>query len=492
MSFWQKVAILLVCTYSLLSANISGYPIYIRDEVKNVQTAREMSSSGEWIIPTFNAQLRTAKPPFHYYFISLGIFIFGDGLFGSRIFSVLFGTATIFVIWLFTRKFRNERTANYTALVLLSSLGVVSQFHLATPDPFLIFFLTGAFCSYYCLYTSDKSSYLYCFYTAIAFGFLSKGPIGLVLPTASILVFHLFKKTPTRKWIKQLNPLLGIVIFLSIAAPWFILVHLKTNGEWTYQFFVVENVHRFLSPTENHGGSFFLTIGYAALMLLPFCFFIPKVLISLNRKNNDLLLFCIVISIVIIGFFSISQTKLPNYIVPAVPFLGILLGDFFSREERPSGLLSYSLYLVPLGLVVFLFFVGNNFLAENPELAGIVDLPVMTIGPLILCLVALFFLLKKKIKGYFILCGASFILLNQLFFYAMVPKLLDKNPVAQTGHIFKPNYTVLAYKHLNPAFVYELNQEIPIYHSSKELENVDTNTLILTRPEHLPELSSIS
>ncbi|MEM9897630.1 MAG: hypothetical protein AAF789_14815, partial [Bacteroidota bacterium] len=84
------------------------------------------------------------------------------------------------------------------------------------------------------------------------------------------------------------------------------------------------------------------------------------------------------------------------------------------------------------------------------------------------------------------------ILLNQLFFYAMVPKLLDKNPVAQTGHLFKPNHTVLAYKHLNPAFVYELNQEIPIYYSSKELENVDTNTLILTRPEHLPELSSIS
>ncbi|MDA1148468.1 MAG: hypothetical protein O2937_00480, partial [Bacteroidetes bacterium] len=78
--------------YSLFALLVFGqfsgsYPITILDEAKNSEAAREMLQNGEWFFPKFNGEIRTDKPPLHYFFIALGYLLFGVGPFGARLFS---------------------------------------------------------------------------------------------------------------------------------------------------------------------------------------------------------------------------------------------------------------------------------------------------------------------------------------------------------------------------------------------------------------------
>ncbi|MCF8308686.1 MAG: glycosyltransferase family 39 protein, partial [Bacteroidales bacterium] len=114
--------LLIIIAYFLLSANDGGSNIYILDEAKNSECAREMMERGDWVVPTFNYELRTDKPPLHYYFMMMGYSIFGSNEFGARFFSSVFGVLTILITFFYIRKFVGYRQALLSSVILLSSL----------------------------------------------------------------------------------------------------------------------------------------------------------------------------------------------------------------------------------------------------------------------------------------------------------------------------------------------------------------------------------
>ena len=153
--------IILVLSVLLYFAGLGSTPIYILDEAKNAQCAREMFEKGNWIIPTFNGLLRTDKPPLHYWFMSLGYAIFGINEFGARFFSALAGVGTVLSLFLFTRKYLGVQVAFIACIVFLSSLNLSLEMHYAVPDPYLIFLLsTSLFCVFHFL-QSYKAYFLY-------------------------------------------------------------------------------------------------------------------------------------------------------------------------------------------------------------------------------------------------------------------------------------------------------------------------------------------
>ena len=140
--WWIFLVSFIICFFAIYS-----FPIYILDEAKNSEAAREMLVGGNWIVPMFNGDLRTDKPPLHYFFMILGYKIFGTNALGARFFSALFGGLTLLCTYAFTKKFTNAYKAFLTWFVLASSLFFVQVFHQAVPDPYLIFFVSVAlFC----------------------------------------------------------------------------------------------------------------------------------------------------------------------------------------------------------------------------------------------------------------------------------------------------------------------------------------------------------
>jgi 4-amino-4-deoxy-L-arabinose transferase-like glycosyltransferase len=321
----------------LLMQNLDKPMIYILDEAKNAECAREMLVSGDYIMPYFNGQLRTDKPPLHYFFMAAAYKMFGVSAFSARFFSVVFGALTILISFLFCRKYLGEKAGWLTSMVLLSSLHFNFQMRMSVPDPYLIFFMTAGFMCFYTFLVEKRKFWILLMYGCFGLGLLTKGPIAVALPGLIMLVFLIWTKRFNWAMIRSFQIPAGIIIILLISLPWYWLNYKASNGLWTEGFFFKHNLQRFSDTMEGHGGFFLLPLIMVIAGLLPLGIFcIQAMFLAWKQRANEVLLFCLCIVLGIIMFFSFSQTKLPNYTAPAYPFIAILLGFFLSELEGQS------------------------------------------------------------------------------------------------------------------------------------------------------------
>lgn len=481
-----------VCALSLVlfTANIGGLSIYILDEAKNSTAAREMFDRGDLIVPTFNYELRTDKPPLHYFFMMTAYGIFGVNEFSARFFSALFGILTVLSTYFFTRKFINEDAAFWSAIVLLSSIQVITQFHLAVPDPYLIFFFTTALFLGYTFYLDRKLHWIYLAYVCIAFAILSKGPVAMVLSGAVLFLFLLWKKELNYKTIAVFRPLQGILIILLITLPWFIAVHLMTDGEWTSGFFLKHNLGRFTSTMEGHGGSFFLIPFYVICGLFPFSIFIVHaILFFFKNRDKDFLVFGVIVSLVVIVFFSFSGTKLPNYPAPAFPFVAILLGFFLSEFGfsilKYKIIISYGVYLViSIALPIAIYIVLEDLMLF-PDLKNLAFwFLLIPLGSLL----SIAFFLRGQVRQSFISIAASWVFTTLIFYYIVFPSVDSRNPVYQALKILDTKTPVFYYGKYNPSFSFYIRKPIKSIDDPLENETGEQKVFLLSMKKKVSDL----
>lgn len=522
-----SLAVVLILAIAVSFANIGGLDVYALDEAKNAEAAREMLESGNYVVPHFNYELRTDKPPLHYYFMVAGYKLFGVNAFGARFFSSLFGVLTILITFLFSKKYFDQRTALYSALALIASLHFALQFHMSVPDPYLVFFLTWAFFSFYNAYEDDKLIDKLSFYFAIGCGLLTKGPIALGLTGLSALVFLIVKQDLKWSTIWRLQPFGGVLFSLAIALPWFYAVHVQTAGIWTEEFFFKHNINRFSDAMEGHNGIFLLTFGY--VFVLGMLSFLPLVYRSikgavLDRKKNPVFTYLLVVAAVIICFFAFSSTKLPNYTVPSYPILAVLLGVpmasqtgvWWRIKANRIGLAAYALFMVlfPLGI-----YFGLN---ADPYLEHLKGQAWWFIPLSLMGLVLFWLILKPRIKVQLVTpknvgswsteetgkyarltqrdnslantLAIGWILTVLLFFYVIYPPVDAENPVRKTLPTMDTSETVIAYKRLNAAYVFALQKEIKRFDNLDQLgERVmaEESGYVISRTEYREELEAI-
>lgn len=466
--------IILIAASFLCFINLGGHPIYILDEAKNAGAAREMFVNNNWIVPTFNGELRADKPPLHYWFMLISYKIFGVSAFSARFFSALFGVLTILSTFHFTRKFVDQKVAILSAFVLSAAIFFVQEFHLAVPDPFLIFFVSFGLFNFYEFYKNNKSIKGWIFYISLGLGILAKGPVAILLPGLAILFFLVVKKDLNWKTLKRLNPFFGGILSLSIATPWFYLVHKATNGEFTKGFFLEHNISRFSSEMEGHGGLPFVTWAFVLLGLLPFSFFIIQSFIFSwkQRKSNDFILFSLLISIVFVLFFSISFTKLPNYPMPSYPFIAILIAFYLQGVLKNS--ISWKGYkislwvyigisiLIPIAAYIALAYAEIQLFEQRFLSLFLLILPIGSI-------LSLIYFQKKKIKESILALGISAMLLSGILFSVIYPNLLTQSPVTLAKKYMNSNSEVILYKGFDPAFLFNFERTFPLAETKEEV-----------------------
>ena len=478
---YKNLYVIIIVSFVLISANIGGLYIYALDEAKNSTCAREMMEQGEWIIPTFNYELRTDKPPLHYYFMIGAYSIFGVNAFSARIFSVIMGMLTIISIWFLAVRNYGQRTALYTSLILISSLHFALQFHMAVPDPYLIFLMTFGFITFYVFYKEKKAKYLLISYISFGLGVLTKGPVAIALPGLAILLFLIYNRTFNWQYFLKLKPLWILAVLIFIIAPWFILVGVKTNGEWLYDFFFRHNLERYTDTMEGHGAIFLITPLIVILGLLPFSiFFIQSYRYGWKKRKSDpLLIYAGFITLTIIIFFAFSSTKLPNYTVPAYPFVAILIGRYLDvlqdnfRKYRKSLSASLWAYLViaiaiPIGL-----FIGLKF---DPAISDFRNLSwyFIIIPAGAFSAIVLFY--KSSFKGILLSLSLSWIISTLLFFYIIFPQIDKLNPIAKLLPGLDTEKPFAAYDIYNPAFSFYLKKPISTFRTTEDLKEYISET----------------
>lgn len=465
--------------------NLGGHPVYILDEAKNAEAAREMFVNNNWIVSTFNDELRTDKPVLHYWFMIIAYKIFGVSAFSARFFSAVFGVLTILSTYHFTKKFTTRKLALNTAFLLCSAIFFMQEFHLAVPDPYLIFFVSFGLFNFYDFYKSNchsehsgsevknlrDSSFLgmtklLFFYVALGLGVLAKGPVAIALPGLIVVLFLIFKKDLKLRSILRLHPILGGFITLAICVPWFYLVHKATDGAFTEGFFYEHNLNRFGSGMEGHGGLPFVTWAFVLLGLLPYSFFIIQGFVHSwrRRKTNDFVLFSFLISAVFILFFSISGTKLPNYPMPSYPFIAVLIAVYLNGIlDKSIPLKGYKISLWVLIVVTILMPVGG-FIAlayAEPQLHSVrfssLLLLILPVGSIM----SMVYLYKKKLLESIISLGFATMFLTLELFSFIYPKITAQSPVSLAIEKVDTKGNAMLYKGYDPAFLFNFQRTFP-------------------------------
>jgi len=461
LSNWKYLPwLIFAMAWTLYLSNSGAVSIYILDEAKNAECAREMFERSDFVVPTFNQVLRTDKPPLHYFFMMLSYSVFGVNPFAARFFSALFGALTVLITYLFSRRYAGATAALLTAIVLLASIHLSIQFHLAVPDPYLVFFMTAAIISFYLFLKERRPLYGFSLYASIGLGTLAKGPVAIALPGLIFLLYLVFSRQFKWSVIRKLKPVAGALLVLSIALPWFLLVHFKTSGAWTEGFFLKHNLGRFTDEMEGHGGSFLVTILFVLVGLFPFSVYLPQAIgQAFKNRKNDFVLFNLLAGMTIVGFFMLSKTRLPNYTVPSYPYLAILIGLLLSEKVLHPKALKIGLWVV---CAISLILVPGLLLALkfDPSLSAVKSIGWYFLPFPLVILTAVFFFYRKKIETALSLVFTGGILVAVIFFGLAFPEIDRQNPVAKSLQLLE-NKEVRYFEKFNPSYSFYLKKEIP-------------------------------
>lgn len=362
----QDLAVLAVLFGTAFFQFLGKLPLMEPDEGRYSEIPREMLERGDFITPMLNYVKYFEKPPLHYWLNALSMSIFGETEFATRFPGAFCGLLTVLFTYHVGRKLFGRREGLMAALILGSSTGFLIQGRINLTDMTLTFCMSASIGCFLLASRPDernKGRYYYLFYLFSALAVLAKGLIGLVLPGGVIFLYLLI----CRRWslLKEMRLLTGILLFLAVAAPWFVLVS-QRNPEFAQFFFIHEHFQRFLSKVHGRYQPIWFFIPILLLTMLPWSFFVPQALMRAWRerkdKGGDVLVLLIIWAGFIFLFFSKSNSKLIPYILPVFAPLALLVGLLFSRmldgealPKRTGMLVALILCIIGCGAIAYPF-----------------------------------------------------------------------------------------------------------------------------------------
>lgn len=427
-----NLAVLFVLASGLYFFNLGGYGLIDPDEPFYAGAAREMFLKRDWSTPLLFGQRLFEKPVFIYWVIAACYELFGVNEFSARLGPAVFGVLTVLATYfLGLLLFKRSQIALIGSLVLAFSLEFIILSRIVLTDMVLTFFFTGAFLCFFLGYSKPKyreAAWLALFFM-ISMGFLTKGPLAVLVPFGGILIYLLLNREEAL--LKKFPWKRGILIFLLIGFSWYALMILKHGEHFLKQMFIHENIRRFFI-TEHEEIDRFL---YYPLTLFvgffPWSIFVPFGIVYCCQKafSKNNFLFLNVVFWTAFTFFSFAKSKLPSYIFPIFPVVALMIGAWIYKLHRAARLnfkfgtffkviVALFSFAAPLGLIIALYFYDHKMKYGQ----GFAWLTLGLFLTPVYC-AALFFWFKQDLKKYLAAILLSVAILVLFCFGWIMPRM---------------------------------------------------------------------
>lgn len=342
------------------------------DEARYAEIPREMVQTGDWTTPRLNNLKYFEKPALQYWLTAASFKLFGYSNATARLWIALASLACAAFIGFVGLRLYGSDVGRYAFLLTASSLLFCGSGHYLTLDMTLTFFMTlGIGCPILALNQrgSPRSSrnWMLAGWAALACAVLTKGLVGIVLPGMALVVYILWQ----RNWelLKALHLFKGLLLFLLICAPWFIVVS-KTNQEFAQFFFIHEHFDRYTTNVHHRVEPVYFFLGIFAVGILPWLINSSKSLLTPGFSwrasgdegfNAERFMWVFIVTTFI--FFSLAHSKLPAYILPVFPFVALLTAKRIAKQQILTGD-SWTM-LVTAVLISVLALIGARFASHK-------------------------------------------------------------------------------------------------------------------------------
>jgi 4-amino-4-deoxy-L-arabinose transferase-like glycosyltransferase len=373
------LATLYVCYFSHLGAIGFVGP----DEPRYAWIARNMMESGDWVTPRLYGKPWFEKPPLLYWGAGLCFKWFGVSEGAARLPSAISALlATLALAWLALRLY-GAATARWLLVLLPTTVGMIGFSHAAATDmPFAGMVTIAMVCAAVVLgLTRNENTpilprtpwlalLLFGFFLGLAV--LAKGPAAILLCGGAVFFWALFAKR-WRDAFRLFHPV-ALASFFLTALPWYVACS-RRNPDFFRIFIIEHNFKRYLTPEFQHIQPFWFYVPVLLVAFLPWTALLlwscalGAIHLWRRRPMQESTLFLLSWAAFCIVFFSISQSKLPGYVLPALPAIGLILTHLLTTHAEIHQQ-SFRASVSVMALVFFVLYIFIEVGAGRFGLAG--------------------------------------------------------------------------------------------------------------------------
>jgi 4-amino-4-deoxy-L-arabinose transferase-like glycosyltransferase len=364
-----------VCFYHL-----GSYGLWEPDEARYAEIAREMLVLRDFITPHLDYVPYIEKPPLLYWLTAFSMRVGGVNELAARLPNATAALVGIGAVYLFTRRVFDQRQGILAAVILSTSAlyGLMAQ--VLTTDMLLTACLCVALFAFY-LQWAEGGAWWWLMYLAIGFGVLVKGPIAMAIPALAGGIF-LLTAGGWRGAARRFHLATGFGLVALTVAPWFIAITLRQPNFLAF-YLVGEHLQRFFEASYSHGQPIWYYVPVILGGVLPWSLVVPFIRWR-SLTPSPARRFCLITAATIFVLFSLASAKLIPYILPAMPFVAVLLAngldDFIAnRDCRPLALVGPLLGIAAVG-VWCVAALADRFRNPNPLLVR----PALQAGVIVL------------------------------------------------------------------------------------------------------------